>query len=150
MSLKKHNTTFLKTLTPTLDTNAYTAGDVLGGVQTIADLPAGVWRHLKIVDKAAQATGMRIWFFRADPDIADDVAFSPTDSELDDAACFYTINAGKYITPTGGANSIAFVSPNIDIVTAGTYYVYLETLGTPTYAEESLTLEFTFWNNKGG
>lgn len=149
-SLKVLNTNFKATLTPTLDTDAYSQYDVLGGAQTISDLPACIWRHLKVVDKAAQAAGMRLWFFRADPAIADDAAFSPTDAELDDLAVKYTVNSSDFITPTGGANAVAFVTPNLDIVTPGDYYVYIETTGTPTYAATSLTLEFTFWNNKAG
>lgn len=148
--LKTHNTTFYETLTPTLDTDAYTANDVLGGVQTMT-LPSCCWWQLKIQDDAAQALGMRIWFFRADPNIADDAAMAPTDDELDDLAAIYTIADSDYITPSGGANAIVFApSINIDLITPGLYYVYLETTGTPTYAANSLTLEFGFWDNLGG
>lgn len=64
---------FIHTLTPTLDAAVnYAAGDVIGGIQTIADavLVAGGKLKLESVhvrDKAGQAPALRLYFFSATP-----------------------------------------------------------------------------------
>ncbi len=146
-AVKKHNTSERYNITPVLDTNAYTAGDVLGGAMTLNAGP-GLLKHLRIVDANAQAAGMVIYIFRVDPDIADDAAMSPTDAELLDCVGHFEINVWK--TLTGGVNSLAFVTIDIELVDPGAYIVYVETRGTPTHTVSGLEFEFTHWPNKAG
>ena len=70
---------YVVTVTPTLDTNAYTSGDRLGSIQTIEDvlrqdsatgMGVATLKQVTIIDQAAQSADIDILFFNALPTVA--------------------------------------------------------------------------------
>ena len=74
------NRTMADEVTPTIDTNAYTAGDVVGGLLTFDVCAAGgggTIRHAWITDVHSEGADLTLYLFNATPtSIADDAAFA--------------------------------------------------------------------------
>lgn len=150
--LKKHNTITRLRVTPTITTDAYTQYDVVGGAMTLNVGGGGTIRHIKIQDDDDQKEPYKLYFFAADPDIANDAAFAPTDAELDDLLATVEITADDY-DEWGGANTVAFkYNANVDIPDGiSTVILYAVAQDTPDYgATNALTFEVTYWTNKAG
>lgn len=161
MSLKKHNSHYRYSQVLTVDTNAYTANDVVGGLLTIPTGGGGILRKAKITDADAENAALDLYLFHTVPSvtaIADDAAFTVTAPNAlymleerirfeaanyvtvssADSYCFGTVSSSKNLAvdchPADGAN----------------LYAYLVCTGTPAYtAATDLRLELLFWVNKG-
>lgn len=146
-TLKKHNHSTIISVTPTIVLTAYSQYDVVGGVMTLNLGSGGMLRRIKIQDDDDQKEPYKLYLFRADPDIADDAAFAPTDAELDDLIDVVSVVAGDY-EEWGGANTVAILN-NLSVDIADTDPViscYAVAQDTPDYAAvTALTFEFTFW-----
>jgi len=149
MSLKRFNELLIVDSTPTLDTNAYSANDVLGGLLTLAVCKpggAGILRHVDVVDDDNQKIAGKLHIFNAQPTaLLDDAEFLPVVADLKKRIGQIQVNAADYVT--WNSNAQAFVrDQNIDFVTAdGSLYVYYSTDGTPTHAATGLRFRFIFW-----
>lgn len=123
----------------TVATTAYTAGDVVGGLITIAahDVGGGgVIRQVSITDAANQKEPYVLYVFDQSPTTSflDDAAFAPVIADLKKLAGTVTIAALDYTT----VNSLAYaVIKGVDIefsVPGGSLYAYLVATDTPDYA----------------
>lgn len=133
---------------PTVDTDAYTAGDVVGGLMTFSVAPQGLdglIRSVLITDADNQSEGYTIYIFNAQPSvIADDAAFAPTIDDLNKIAGVVVVAAGDYTTVNslgwtliGGHedNVAAGVSMEIPVHSDnGDIYVYAVATDTPDYS----------------
>lgn len=123
--------------TPTIDTNAYTADDQVGGIQTLTVDPGT--KHLKsvtIIDKASQKAEIEVLFFKELPTVAsaNNAACNVADSELA-SKCIgvVTVPAASYTDLSAAA--VASVECDLEIQTKdGKLYALAKTTGTPTYA----------------
>jgi hypothetical protein len=124
------------TVNLTLDTNAYSANDVLGGLLTFALAShasgGGILGNIRINDADAENAAMKLFLFNALPatTIADDAAYAI--SAADQALCFYewTIAAADWQTNTDGW---VHDKPNCIFAADGDLYGYLVATATPTY-----------------
>lgn len=140
------------TVTPTLDTSAYAAGDRLGSIMTITAGNNGshpvTLMDLKVLDKADQGAAFDIMFFNALPTVAsaDNAAISITATEMEKYLGHVSITADLYADfgPTKGAVKsligLGLKPANQD----GIVYALCVSRGTPTYAASSLVLQFYF------
>ena len=140
----------------TVDTNAYTANDVVGGLLTFNVANAGgggLIRWASVVDDDNEKAELTLYLFDQAPTaIADDAAFAPAIADLKkyigkilfEAADYQTIN-GNAVAMLGHGVSTDFL--NIDFNTVdGNIYGYLVCTGTPTYtAATDLTLRLGVW-----
>lgn len=142
-------------VTPIISTTAYTSGDQLGDIQTLAylspllkptdaacqDKTVSFLSSLAIIDAAGQSAPMNIYFFNALPTVAstDNAALSITAAELK-AKCrgFISVLAADYAVV--GSCSIATlnmarcglaIKSNTD---DGPLYAVAQIMGTKTYA----------------
>lgn len=148
------------TFTPTLQiAGAYTAGDVMGGLQTLnvhSGGGGGVLRALKIADKDNEKAALTLYFFDSSPTaIVDADPFTGVVdadalkliTKLNIAAADYTsvsttfAYAYKAIDP-GSIGGVDFVA------SAGLLYVYVTCDATPTYtAVGDLVFDLYYWPN---
>jgi hypothetical protein len=140
--------------TPTITAGAYSANDVIGGLQTI-NVKAGFGgtiRRINVVDDDSEAAAMTLYVFDQQPSaFADNAAFAPTVADLKKLVDTVAIATGDYVT----INSNDYVIKkdiNIDYDTENTggtdstFYVYAVVTGTPTYtATTDLTFRYTVW-----
>jgi hypothetical protein len=131
------------TVTPTITAGAYSAGDQVGGLQTIAAgypaRPKGslLIQSITIIDKASQKAAMEIIFWSAAPTVvADNAAANYSDSDLG-SKCVGKVTVAATDYATLAANSVATI-PNVGLLmspdAASTVYATVMTTGTPTYA----------------
>lgn len=138
----------------TVDTNAYTANDVMGGLLTF-DInlgSGGVIRKVQVIDDDNEKAAMTIWFFDNIPStIADDAAFAPTIADLKLNIGVVTVLATDYVTTNNNAiATIKDVNLDYDIEgkVDGKIYAYVVATATPTYtAATDLTLRVTVWSD---
>lgn len=141
-----------KTITPALvvTLDAYTIGDVVGGLITIDVSSAGgggVIRRVMLVDDADQKEPFTLYLFDQKPSvIANDAAFAPTVADLKKIIAKVSIAAGDYETLNGNAIAIK-EQLEIDYTCVdGNLYGYLVAVDTPDYAAAGdLTLRLTVW-----
>lgn len=143
---------------PTVDTSAYSAGEVVGGLLTIPiGANGGILRKVKLTDADSEGAALALYLFHSLPTAFDDTdAFAPTIDDLnsliarvDFAADNYaTVNSLDYVFATEDADGTVALT-GIDCPTLdGNLYAYLVAVGTPTYAAaDDLALEFVFWRN---
>ena len=142
------------TVTPTIDTNAYSANDQVGGLQTLTAAAGrkdrGVTlQNVIILDKAAQSAEITIFFFDTEPTIAssNNATLNISDAEMLKCIGHVTVTADDYATTS--ANAIACAKPVSVCVglrssnSEGTLYAVAKTSGTPTYGSAS-DLVFTY------
>jgi hypothetical protein len=140
----------LKEITPTLDTAAHTAGDVLfietelaNVVRNIGDM--ATLMSVTVIDKGNQKQGMTIYFF--DRTVTFGVRnAAPSISDADLAYCqgLVDIASGDYDDLGGGAvackTAIGLpLKPNVTGL-----FVAAVTSGTPTHADGDLIIKFGF------
>lgn len=150
-------------INPTIDTNAYQAGDVVGGVMTIpVGQKGGMLRHVKLVDNDAEAAELSLYLFRDTPTaILDDAAFAAAMTEADTRLLidqplvfattdYLTLNAEKYAIK-GGHGGVGNTGLGIELRPVDTnIYAYAVCTATPTYAALKLFWQFTLWRNDAG
>lgn len=134
------------TVTPTND--AYSAGDVIGGLMTIAvpgSVGGGVINSIMLVDDGNEGAVLTLYLFDATPStIADDAAFAPTAADLKKMIGAVSYGAGDYTT----INSLKYAfKEDINLIFqadgASNLYGYVACTATPTYASGK-TLVFRF------
>lgn len=159
--LKVHNTHKFIELNPTIDTDAYTAGDVVGGLLTIPVGRGGTLRQVRLVDNDNEGAELSLYLFRGTPtSIADDAAFATAFTEADNrllideplvfaAADYITVNSEKSQVK-GGHNDGAGLGIELIPVDGENIYGYAVCTATPTYAALKLFWQFSIWQNAAG
>jgi hypothetical protein len=139
-------------VTPVIDDDAYSAGDVVGGLIELDVASAGgggVIRRVMLIDDDSEGAALTLYFFDAEPTtIADDAAYAPTVADLKKQIGIVEIATGDYVTQNG--NDIVIKDGddlNIDYESIdGKLYAYIVCTATPTYtAVTDLTLRVTVW-----
>lgn len=126
----------------TIDTNMYSANDVIGGLLTFKvhnSFSGGIIRWARIVDDDDEKAELALYLFHALPStIADDAAFAPTIGDLKKLFGKITFSASGYETTNGNAFNIMRGSADdvdLDFYTdLENIFGYLVAVGTPTYA----------------
>jgi hypothetical protein len=157
-SLKKHNERYRFKQTLTIDTNAYTANDIVGGLLTIPSGP-GTLRVAKLTDADSEGAALDLFLFHTLPTISsmvDDAAFAATSANaLNFLERRIRFEAANYVT-IASADDYCFgtdnLSPNLAIECDPTdgenMYGLLVCVGTPTYtAATDLYLDLMFWQD---
>lgn len=142
-------------VTPTIDTAAYGAGDRVGSVMTFRDvssspLEGGRVKGVKVYDAAVQKAALNLWLFKNSPTVAsaDNAALDISDANLvaADPIGFVAIAAADYVDTASNAVGFKYLAePGLPFVTGpgsgtdvvGIIYGLLETTGTPTYGSAS-------------
>lgn len=129
---------FIKpSVNPTLDTDAYTANDVMGGLLQFdvsgLSINGGIINQAVLIDEDSITLGLKLYLFDALPStIADDAAFAPTIADLNKLvaviafATFTTINSMDY--------SIVEDINNIFVTANGLLYGYLVADGASNHS----------------
>lgn len=119
---------------PTIDTDAYTAVDVMGGllefdVSGLA-INGGILNQAILIDEDSLGVSCNLYLFEAEPTtIADDEAFAPT---IDDLSKLFAVIAFTTFTTINSLDySIVDDINNLFVTTDGKLYGYLVTDGTP-------------------
>lgn len=137
----------------TVDTDAYSANDVVGGLLTLniakSSGGGGLLRRIILVDDHNQSEPFTLYLFDATPtSFADDAAFAPTNADLEKLIGTVAITAGDYVTVN--SNGYAIVD-DIDLEfnpLDGNVYAYLVCGETPDYnAATDLHLRLFYWIN---
>ncbi len=129
-------------VTPAIDTNAYTAGDNVGGKLTLLDSVlrhsvSGIIQGITIVDQAKQSAALDVLFFRSDPSnttFTNNAALDVADADLLTCIGHVSIAASDYCAladnsvATKMGLGLAYAAPQ------ATIYAALIARGTPTYA----------------
>lgn len=135
--------------TPVINTSAYTAGDELGGLQTItgaARYTGGAGRVLAVtvLDKTqAQRSAIDVLFFDRSISVAgNNNPFAPSDADMANFLGLVAIATGDYNTAWAGTptNSVAtkiLATPLPFVVAATSLYALAVVRGTPTYTSAS-------------
>ncbi|QPC81065.1 hypothetical protein G4Y79_15280 [Phototrophicus methaneseepsis] len=89
-------------VTPPIDTNAYTANDVVGGLLTFGNLESGgggTIRSAYIVDTHSEGADLTLYLFRSKPStINDDAAFAPTADDLKKLVAIVAFAGSDFVT----------------------------------------------------
>jgi hypothetical protein len=149
-STKEHS--FVE-VTPTVSSgSAYTAGDQVGGIQTLTN---AIWdsdgmanlNSVVILDKDSQAGSYVIYLFDELPTVVsvDNGAIDVSDAELADKLVS-VITVATY-TPLANSTVVSYLNANAAVRTVdktadkrsntGKLYAVVKTLGTPTYTSTS-------------
>ena len=141
-------------VTPTITAGAYTAGDVVGAIQTIANATRvsaepTVLQSIVITDLAALTQAFTIWFFNANPSngtYTDNIALDIHDTDLAMCVGFVKVTSADYASAAD--NSVATVrNIGLPLMPAATsLFAIAQCTGTgPTYASTSdLTFKYSF------
>ena len=127
-------------VTPTIATGIYTAGDAVGGRLEFANAvqggdgsPGGILQAVVIIDKDSEDVQLDLMLFsEAFTATADHDAWDPTDADLANLIGIVEVNNYK----TFNDNSAAMAEVNIPLIATeagGTVYGQLVTRGTPSY-----------------
>lgn len=145
------------TITPTLDTNAYTSGDRMGSLVTLSSafvVAQGRMNILSVnvIDKAKQNAAFEIILFNQQPTIAsaDNAAIDFTDANADYIVGVIPILTTDYTTAYGSNSQATKMNVNLVVqgaapaangVTGKALYALLVARGAPTYAASDLTIK---------
>lgn len=140
--------------TPTLDTSAYAADDVLHVAAEIANAcittaGGGTVSHITIIDdddQHASGNAMDVLFFDATVSVTHNVALSLSDADADNYVGKVQIAAGDWADGTN--NAIADVECNLQFDCAATSLFYVTVLrsGTPTHTASGMEFKFAITN----
>ena len=131
-------------VSPTLDTAAYGAGDLVGGKLTLTDiLPAGgapvsMLVSAVVVDQANQKAALDLVFWKSDPSgttFTDQAALDVADADNKKIAGVVSVLATDYVSFAD--NAIATVKTSLPLFSSNgsrTLYMAVVSRGTPTYA----------------
>lgn len=130
--------------TITVDTDAYTAGDVVGGLLTMpikAAAGGGILNSVLLVDGDGVGADLTLYVFRAAPtSFADDAAFAPTAADLQALVAIVKLGTSTSINST----SVYHVPDVNQAFRADALYGYLVAAGTPTYTNaDALSLRLS-------
>lgn len=133
--------------TPTIDTDAYTAGDVIGGLITFRVGTMNTARIVgaKIVDDDNEKAELTFYFYDFLPStFLDDAAHAPTVQDLEHYIGKITFETGDYEEINGNAVAVK-TDEFIDFFPRnGNLYAYLVCSGTPAYtAVDDLYIEIS-------
>ena len=129
---------------PTVDTNAYASGDLIGGKLTLSNATAytvysGIISNVVIIDKDKEALDIDVVFFDTNPTattFTDNAAFTPNDTDLLNIICTVSITTDVAFADNGMsyANNV-----NCPFKTPGTNTIYaaLVARGAGTYTSSS-------------
>jgi hypothetical protein len=134
-------------VTPTVDTVAYTAGDVVGGLMTFAVTPQGFDGEIKsvlVTDAANQKEPYTLYVFNEAPTtFADQAAFMPTAADLNKLVTTVTVGTADYTT-SASTIGYALLGGHEDTDMAipvhsdnGDLYIYAVAASTPDYTTAS-------------
>lgn len=135
----------------TISTDAYAAGDVVGGLLTLdasGIVEGSTLNSVLVVDDDDEKAALYLYLFNAAPTtIADNAAFAPTVADLKKLITRVTVPAASYVTLNG--NAYVDVTDIGKVLTGftGSLYGYLVTQAatTPTYTAATdlwLALDF--------
>jgi hypothetical protein len=139
---------------PTISTSAYSANNVVGGIQTLAGAvrkPNGfaVLESVSVIDAAAQGAQLSIFFFKALPTggtYADHGGLTLAAADLPNFLGKVDIAAANY-DPTGsGVKSATGTALGLAVQgdSSGNVYAIATTTGTPTFTALALTFNYGF------
>jgi hypothetical protein len=134
------------TVTPTLDTNAYAAGDVLFAATELDfgnQLVSGIIKHVSILDADDQAAQTITLYFAGETFTLGTVNSAISISDADAAKLLGT---GTVTTSTDLVNSRFGQNTDLGLpfsVSAGSLYVAASTGGTPTHTASGIRLRVT-------
>jgi hypothetical protein len=147
-------------VTPVIDTAAYATGDVLGGLQTIANAArfaagGGLIRSITVLDKTqAQRAAIDILFFdRSVTVAANNAPVAMSDADMANFLGLVAVAAGDYNTAWPGTplNSVAtkVITEGLPFVCQATsLFAVAVVRGTPTYTSASdLVFSYTIEAN---
>lgn len=144
---------FVVSVTPTLDTNAYAAGDLLFDSTEIASAVranggTAILQSITMLDKADQGVDMTLVFANVATDFGTlNAAPDPDDTESGTVIGHVAVFSGDYVDL--GANRVACVR-NVGLMlkagaaTTSLYVAGINGTGTPTYAASDLVIQFGF------
>lgn len=132
-------------LTPTISTNAYIAGDVVGGLlqfNVASPSGVGILNAVRVVDDDNEKAELTLYLFNAAPtSIVDADPFAPTVADLKKLIAKIVVEAADYVTVNGNAYALKSMKSSSedlnDVYKAaenGVLYGYLVCTATPTYA----------------
>ena len=143
------------TVTPTLDTSAYSDGDRMGSIMTIeagndSGNPVTIM-DVKVQDKADQGATFDMLFFNELPVVAsaDNAAISITDAEGEKYEGHITIDTYSDFGGWQGATKLNVGLAVKPAAADGKIYALLVSRGTPTYAANSLRIKISFAMDRG-
>jgi hypothetical protein len=121
---------------PTIDTDAYTANDVVGGLLSFdvskTSTNGGIINQVILADEDAVAASLILYLFESAPTtFADDAAFAPVIADLNKIVAKIPIST--YTTVNSLAFAIVDGINSIFVSTNSILYGYLVAVGTPNY-----------------
>lgn len=142
---------------PTVDTNAYTSGDLVGPKQTltaagacstltsVGGLCSGIIHSVTVTDLEKQSGDFDIIIFSSNPTgttFTDNAAFDIADTDLPKVACVIQVTTDVLFNDNGVA-----IAQGVNCVfdakeTDGTLYAAVVTRSTPTYSASGLTFRY--------
>lgn len=143
------NRTKIVDKTPTITAGAYSAADVIGGLQTLDVANAGgggILRNIIIADDDNEKAEITFYFFSAAPTtIADNAAFAPVIADLKNFVGKVVVAATDYTTVNLNAYGLKSAIDMHFVIPTGNLYVYAVVTATPTYAAATdLTFRYVF------
>ena len=143
--------TIVRTLTLSLDTNAYASGDLLADRQEVTDAvlsndSGGILQTVTVIDKDDQGAAFDIWITDADATFGtENSAPSITDANAASILGRVQVTTGDY-TDLGGAKvaHLTGLAMPIKPVSGGRsiYVAAVNGTGTPTYTASGVVLRF--------
>jgi hypothetical protein len=132
---------------------SYAAGDVIGGLLTLATgtRPGGTLRNLLLIDAANNGAALNLWLFSKAPStFADNAAFAPSANDLTKLIGVVQIAATDYLTVN--SLKVADVVVNREYVlnnNSNALYGYLVNAasGAQTYGANTLYITAWTWPN---
>lgn len=144
------------TISPTVDTSAYSSGDVISTVQTITDAVlstkgTAILQSLAILDKSNQKAAIDLVFFNEAPENsigADNAAYGLNDADISKVIGRISVAAGDYVS--SGTNNAEATVKAIGLLLqsiAGSKNLYMAIIarGAATYeAASNLIIKLGF------
>jgi hypothetical protein len=137
---------------PTVTASSYSANNVVGGIQTLTGLmrgasTLGLLESVSVIDAAAQAAQLSIFFFKATPTggtYTDHGALVLAAADLPNYLGKIDLTAATYdaMGTAVKSNTLANIGLELQGDSSGNVYAIATTTGTPTYT--ALCLTFTY------
>lgn len=140
--------TQVESLTPTIETDAYVAGDLIGTKLSFANAVRGVGggsnetgllQSVIITDLAKQSANLDVVFFDTNPSnttFTDNAAFDPHDTDLLTIIVVVAVTDWKDFNDNSIGQTLNLAIP-FDLGGDTTLYAAIVSRGTPTYASTS-------------
>lgn len=149
--------TKLVTITPTVDTGAYTSGDLVGTKQTLSGAGAcdptlgelglcgGIINSVVIGDASKQSGNFDIIIFNSDPvntTFTDNGAFTVNSADLSKIVCVIPVTTQVSLGTNGASVNQSAGCIFSAKATRGVLYAAAVTRSTPTYAATALSFKY--------